>query len=45
MTIYRFIESVFHEIEADSMEEAQQLFNDNPYDYEVGRDLGNYWEV
>ena len=43
--LFKIVESIFHEIQADSLEEAMELFNDNPYDYEVGRDLDSIEEA
>ena len=43
--LFKIVESIFHEIQADSLEEAMELFNDNPYDYEVGRGLESIEEA
>ena len=37
--LFKIVESIFHEVEADTLEDAMELFNENPYDYEVGREL------
>ena len=43
--LFKITESIFHEIEADSLEDAMELFNQNPYYYEVGRELEHIGEA
>ena len=43
--LFRITEFVVHEIEADTADDALELFNENPYDYEVGRGLDSIEEA